>query len=206
MRGVGVLVAAALAAGAAKAAPVTFRVTALCQTNCEQVGSFDDRVVGGRVVLDDTGFAPGAAIDPAAFVDFLIIFGDVDYGPTGAPAFGAAGVWGATPDDPAIGLRLAAGPIGPEIGAAFAFSVGMPGEAARFIGSLQGFCVAGTGTLCETITSEPGDLATGSAPEVRAIAAPIPAPPALGLLLGGLAALGLLGRRARGRSLARYAA
>jgi hypothetical protein len=198
MRGLAVLVAAAFAAGTAQAATVTFRVAGMCQTNCEQVGTFDDSAVGGRVVLDDAGFAAGGAIDASAFVDFLIIFGDVDYGRATAPVVGASGVWGATPDDPRLGLRLAAGPSDPSVGFAFAFSVGMPGEPSRFLASTHGSCVGGPGAPCVTITAAASDLATASGPAVRSITAPIPAPPALGLLLGGLATLGLLGRRRLG--------
>jgi hypothetical protein len=167
MRGLGVIVAAALAAGAAEAlaagaaeaATVTFRVSGMCQTNCDRVGGFEGEVVGGRVVLDDAGFAPGGPIDASAFVDFLIIFGDVDNGPTTTPVFGASGVWGATPDDPAIGLRLAAGPVGPELGSAFAFSGLIP----RRPDALRSFQTPGSRRSNEARAHRAGWIAVGKA-------------------------------------------
>jgi hypothetical protein len=199
MRGLGLLAAATLVAGAAEAATVKFGIAAACVTDCAAVGAFPGDDAGGSVTLDASGFTPGGAIAPSDFLAFTFLFGGIDLGRNTAPAYGVSGVWGATPDDPKIGLSINMGAVAPGVGRGLSLSVNMPGQPSRFLGTFDGVCTASAGSACATLSVGPQGSAIAPEPVVKYVPAPVPVPPALGLMLLGLAALGLAGRR-RGRA------
>jgi hypothetical protein len=191
---------AALGAWAAPAAAeaVTFDISGTCSVNCASSGLADGGVVEGNLVVDSATFAPGGFFSTGEIGFFIFKFGSSwiqSPGPNAEdPAGGwyGAGYWGDSPGEiSSLLFNAAPGPSDP-LGVGLSVLYNWQDEPSLIVTSLSSQC---DDPACYTM-SVFGPSATG-APTVAAQGeqgpAPIPAPPALALLLTGMAGLGVVG-------------
>lgn len=194
---------AALAALGATAAPAAagtvyqFYIGGTCSNDCANSGMADGDTVEGNFQVDTTNFTPGGQFLPSDMRFFIFNFGGSWIEAPGAgadyPAGGwyGGGTWGDTSEEiTSFFFNAGPAPAGPR-GVGLSISFNQQDEPDTIFTSLNALCDPG---LCDTMSplngsfTDPPTITWEGEPGP----APVPLPPALALMLGGVAGLGAL--------------
>ncbi|MEM0943705.1 MAG: VPLPA-CTERM sorting domain-containing protein [Pseudomonadota bacterium] len=174
---------------AAEAVPLRFELNSTCLSDCNAIGLNNGDAVGGFIVLDSTTFNNG--YNSASVLDFEMTFGTISVDFDSALFFRFRGVSPASVDELIRWSLSASEAISPDRDEGFGIHGGDIPFTTLFADDQTGCNNAN----CNVIFNSGG--ATFANFGTITGVAQIPLPATAWLLLGGLAALGVRGRRAR---------
>jgi hypothetical protein len=181
------------AAPQAEAVNISYTIQADCFGSCANAGLQQGALIFGTLTVARDTFVVGGTFDTSDLVDFSITYG-IGQTISRATSVGASlvGVWSNDLDTiAALDLRAATA-LAPATGVGIVFMLG-GSILSTNANCATAACDAVSWTSAATLNNVTLRAAPGAGP------APVPAPPALALVLGGLAALGLVGRGRRRR-------
>ncbi|MEM6904284.1 MAG: VPLPA-CTERM sorting domain-containing protein [Pseudomonadota bacterium] len=179
---------------AAEAVPLRFELNSTCLSNCDQVGLNTGDAVGGFVVLDSTTFSNGydSSGNPSTLLDFEMTFGTIslDFSSAAGALFFTLRGGATSADRLSRWVFVATAAIAPDLGDGFGIHGGPIAFTTLF---------ADDQTNCSSdcrIFPGSGAINLANFGTITGVTQ-IPLPASAWLLLGGVAALGVRGRRAR---------